>query len=310
MNETDISVERTDVPHERRSAAEPATTGPRGPRGGEGAKRRAAQWARRLWTAFWLTGDEARRKEVPEPTAARFAAAVEATREDMWAAGHLLGLGLRRPAQRLQQLALERLDAGMDEAATLNLTRAQPSPALAARAALIRERVRQLEPLAESPSALRARRIRRSLTLLLVVMGTPLLLWKIWQSPKAEASSYFGRYPFLSPDKAIDNDRSTEWLLENGQLGWLDVRFPSRRIRHVRWINSKNIAADPRATKDFRIELWHKDRLVKGVDGTAAFSPDPAWTVVDVEGRGVDRIRFVVKSFHNSGGGVAELAWD
>jgi len=320
MNEPDVSAKATDGAPAR--LAEPESTG--SPRSGAAAGHRLTraliQWARRWVSTFWLTEEAERRKQVPEPTAARLAVALEDTRQDTWAAGYLSGLGLRRSAHRLQQLSLERLDAGLKELASLNLEKpggaagelsaADERPVLGARADLIRARVRRLEPWAESPTGLRLRRLRRSLVLSLVVVGGPLLLWKLFCAPSAEASSYFGRYPFLAADQAIDGDLSTEWLLENGQTGWLDVHVPSRRIKHVRWVNAKNIAADPRATKDFRIELWHKDRLVNAAEGTATLSPNPGWNVVDVDGRGVDRIRFVVKSFHNSGGGIAELAWD
>jgi len=275
-----------------------------------------------FWKWFWLVDEEALRQRVPEELGVRCRGTVKEVAEDLTAAGYLDALGHAGAARRLQGSARARVEEALKDAArevpgavsprakSEGTAPGEPTVSLRAGARQLRRDLATLRPFASSPAQLWALRVRRLTILVLAVVVVPASLLYLWRRPTVEASSYFGRYPFLAPHNAIDGDRSTEWLLENGQTGWLEVRFPSRRIQHVRWINAKNIAADPRGTHDFRIELWRGQELVASHEGSVPFSPSPVWNDVAIAGKKITRLRFVVNSFHNSGGGLAELDWD
>ena len=155
---------------------------------------------------------------------------------------------------------------------------------------------------------------QRRVFLRLAVAGFGLLALAVaayWllHRPEVSASSFNAGFEGLAPKMAIDGDVTTEWLLENAVPGWLEVRFSRRRISEVAWVNSRNVASDPRATRDYRVELWSGPTLVASTEGTMAWDADPKWQRAKMSAERVDHIRFEVRSYHFAGGGLAELAW-
>ena len=124
------------------------------------------------------------------------------------------------------------------------------------------------------------------------------------------ASTFFENRQPWSPRLAIDGRPETEWLTWNTQDGWLDVRFARRSIKKVRLLNAKNVPIDERATRDFRVEAYAGDKLKAAVDGSfGPYVPNPSWLELPLVASRVDRLRFVIKSSHKAGGGLAEIAW-
>jgi hypothetical protein len=114
------------------------------------------------------------------------------------------------------------------------------------------------------------------------------------------------------PASALDGDRNTEWLLPTGTLGTLEIKLKPQRVRHVRVRNASNGSYADRATHDFHIELWREGKLLLKAPGTfPRFETAPGWTAVATDARAkVDTLKFVVDSYHKSGGGLAEISWD
>jgi hypothetical protein len=128
---------------------------------------------------------------------------------------------------------------------------------------------------------------------------------------RATASGTWLNAPTLTPEKAIDELDDTWWILPDRSNGWLQVTLsPPRHIEKVRLLNTANRPHYDRATKDYTLEIWSGGRLAKTVNGTFAFARDPRWVEVPVDVDDVDKIRFVVRSWHNVGGGLSELAWE
>jgi hypothetical protein len=116
--------------------------------------------------------------------------------------------------------------------------------------------------------------------------------------------------PVEDPAKnAIDGDPKTSWFLPDGRPGWIDLTLTKPRpVRAVR-IAQGNPPWGDRTTKDARVETYLGTTLLKGVDVTLADPPasDVGWTDVAIDSPVCDRVRFVVKTAHKRGGGLAEL---
>jgi hypothetical protein len=108
--------------------------------------------------------------------------------------------------------------------------------------------------------------------------------------------------------KAVDGKAGTEWLLPDGQTGWIEIRMRPRAVARVLLLNAHNPGYNDRATKDFALELYGDGALLATVDARfGSFDPVPGWLAVPVDAGSVDRVRLEVRSFHGVGGGIAEI---
>jgi len=124
----------------------------------------------------------------------------------------------------------------------------------------------------------------------------------------AEASgSWSDKYP---PSNAVDGDEATHWVMPDKSLGWLDVQLlPPRKLATVSVL--PGYAPPTYSVVDYRLEAYAGSNVVKSVDGTFVAPPGggkPGWSTiaipVDVK---VDKLRLVVKSYHDIGGSIAEV---
>ncbi|HEX2734084.1 MAG TPA: hypothetical protein VHM70_20890 [Polyangiaceae bacterium] len=270
----------------------------------------------------WLTKQAEQAERLAPEQRRSLASALTAVQNDARAAGLLMRQGFTPAALRVQRAALEALSLAENEfLAATELTFAETDRAaeaerdasaaeiLRAGARDIRRRVSRLSPYARSPSEIRRlRAVGVALVAALVVLIPTALIRRLTR-PTVTASSYFRNVDFLGPAMAIDGDLTTEWILENAQAGWLEVKLFRQSIHEVRWVNAKNIAADPRGVREFQIDLLDGAQVVATSSGSVDFSANPSWVVVPLSAARVDRIRFTVKSFYNTGGGLAEIDW-
>jgi hypothetical protein len=127
----------------------------------------------------------------------------------------------------------------------------------------------------------------------------------------ADASAYFGNNDQFAPANAIDGNPETEWLLPDHTTGWLEVNVgPPRRIAAVSIVNASNQPHEDRATREYTIEVWAHGELARSVEGTLPFSTarNPVRHQVDVDD--AERVRVVVRSWHQLGAGLAELSFE
>lgn len=158
--------------------------------------------------------------------------------------------------------------------------------------------------------SLRRAQIRRAAAIFLyAIIGVMLavLIVRRGSTLTAEASGSFNATYFAS--KAVDNDPNSEWLLPDRATGWIDVEIsPPRAVRIVRLLNARNVPYNDRATGEFRVESSLKGAPLAGVDGAfPGFSAAPMWRDVTLDGQTVDHIKVFVRSFHEAGGGFAEI---
>jgi hypothetical protein len=131
-------------------------------------------------------------------------------------------------------------------------------------------------------------------------------------APVVTASAYYAKSPELAPINAVDDDLKTEWILPDRKRGWLEVKLPTpRRINKVRLVNAHNRRFNDRATRDYRVEFFLGKQLVHTITGNfPKMDTNPQWVEHPVNIDNVDRIRFVVVSYHRLGGGLTEIAWE
>ncbi len=122
------------------------------------------------------------------------------------------------------------------------------------------------------------------------------------------ASDVWAQSPTFSADMAVDGRADTAWLLPDRQTGWLEVRSsPPRHVASVQLINTANSPHHDRATEDYRLEIYSHGEVARSIDGHFDWSDAPQPVVVEVGLDEVERVRFVVRSFHRTGGGLAEM---
>ncbi|MBO6937948.1 MAG: hypothetical protein JJ863_23465 [Deltaproteobacteria bacterium] len=192
-----------------------------------------------------------------------------------------------------------------------------PTHAETFRAAMrVRRRLHDaLSPAALTPKEVKLKKAGRWAGLLagvVLVVGALFLMLRTPHEAVATASGYFANSPQYAPDKAIDDDENTEWLLADGQTGWLEVRLsPPRSIRQLRIRNGHNRHFRDRAVKEYEVELF--DSSGASVGSTEGhfeqLNPDGEWAEHDLGGSDITRIRLTVKSFHRSGPALAEIDW-
>lgn len=172
---------------------------------------------------------------------------------------------------------------------------------------------RALSPATLTPSALLRMRVTRIgvglVVLVALIAGATAALWP----KRGEFAQASGTYNAeFGPANAIDGDPATEWLLPNGQNGWIEVELlPARAIRRLRLKNAHNRHHNDRAAREYRVEFYGEGALVETIEGEwTELDPTPSWTEHEVDLHDIDRIRVEVVSHHDSGGGLAEIAWE
>lgn len=122
------------------------------------------------------------------------------------------------------------------------------------------------------------------------------------------ASDVWAQSPTFVADMAVDGRADTAWLLPDRQTGWLEVRSsPARHVESVQLINTANSPHHDRATQDYRLEIYSHGELARSIDGHFDWSDSPEPVVHEVGLDEVERVRFVVLSFHRTGGGLSEM---
>ncbi|MBK7396089.1 MAG: hypothetical protein IPJ34_07240 [Myxococcales bacterium] len=108
-----------------------------------------------------------------------------------------------------------------------------------------------------------------------------------------------------------DGREASEWLLPDQSAGFVDLRFRRREVRAVRVLNGSNRPGPDRAVVDYELEVFDGDQLVRTVRGTfGPFQRRPQWQRIALDVKRATRLRFHVRSWAGSGGGLAELSLD
>jgi hypothetical protein len=115
--------------------------------------------------------------------------------------------------------------------------------------------------------------------------------------------------PVFDAKQAVDGDPGGEWLAPEGAGGWLELRFARPiDVKAVRVTNAHNPGYNDRATRDLDVELYRKEQLLTRTHTTFdQIEPTPTARTIPVEGQGVTRVRFVARTFHGRGAGLAEV---
>jgi len=127
----------------------------------------------------------------------------------------------------------------------------------------------------------------------------------------ADASDVWAQSPMFAAENVIDGNEDSYWLLPDGATGWVEARIsPAADISRVRLLNTHNPPHNDRATREYAVEIYSGGELAQTIEGTFEFSTRPEFVVHDVSVGHVDRIRFVARSHHHVGAGLAELQWE
>jgi len=174
---------------------------------------------------------------------------------------------------------------------------------------------RALAPASLTPGQVRLKVIQRWTTAVLALVLVAVGLFFALRTPRmvtASASSFFRNDPQFGPDKVFDDDPNTEWLLNDGQTGWIEARLsPGRSLTKVRILNGHNRHFNDRGVKELHLELYDASgQKVFEHRGELPFSESPSWVDVPVSAEGVERLRLNVTSFHRVGGALAEIAFE
>lgn len=171
---------------------------------------------------------------------------------------------------------------------------------------------RALAYAAMSPRDLRLTQIARIATaafLGALLIGGLYLALRTPRGVSATASATFANSPQFGAQNAVDGRPDTEWLLPDHVSGWVEATLsPPRHVSRITLLNAKNAPHFDRATREYRLELYRDGEQVRGFDGSwDEYSRDPRPVSHDVDLDGIDRVRFVSRSSHNLGGGLAEM---
>ena len=127
----------------------------------------------------------------------------------------------------------------------------------------------------------------------------------------ADASDVWAQSPMFAAENVLDGNDDSYWLLPDGATGWVEARIsPPVDVSRVRLLNTHNPPHNDRATRDYAVEIYAGGELAQTIEGTFEFSTSPAFVTHDVTAGHVDRIRFVARSHHHVGAGLAELQWE
>lgn len=157
------------------------------------------------------------------------------------------------------------------------------------------------------------RRLSRGAWVLIALAGLGVGAWFALRGGSdvlATATGVYGNDPMFGPERAVDGDTATEWLLPDNAEGVLELRLKRpRRVDRVRLVNGHNREFNDRATAAYELEVYAGARLLKKVSGRfATLVPTPQPVNVPIGVDGADRVRFLVKGHHRSGGALAEIA--
>lgn len=153
--------------------------------------------------------------------------------------------------------------------------------------------------------------LRTGMLAVLVVAGLG-VAWRLAFPPPwaVQASETIDvKNPKYAAVNVVDGRTATEWILPDARPGWVELKTKRpRRVQGVRLLNSHNAPHNDRATREFRVELYAGSALVAARDGVfTELAVLPEWMNVDVSGADVDRVRVAVRSWHKTGGGLAEI---
>jgi hypothetical protein len=158
-----------------------------------------------------------------------------------------------------------------------------------------------------SPAQRRARARRRLAIGLLGAAALAVVGISIWRRPLVSASAvYSTQFP---ASQAADGLTATEWLLPDGQTGWLELGFRAPRdLRQVRLHNAHNRTYNDRATRRFRVTAFAGVRPLASAEDEfdGIISSDPERRVA-LGARGVTRVRVEILSHFGRGAGLAEV---
>lgn len=139
-----------------------------------------------------------------------------------------------------------------------------------------------------------------------VVAGVVTLGTKTW----VKASGEYPDARFVAKH-AIDGNPRTEWLLPNRVAGSIEVSFSKRDLSAVKLLNCSNPPPNDRASRDVRVECLRDDKPLGTAKHTfPTLSPNPTWVRIPLACKGADGVRIWIDTWHNWGGGLAELAWE
>ena len=158
-----------------------------------------------------------------------------------------------------------------------------------------------------SPRLQRRRRAAAIVSIVVALAASTAGFVAIRARPAVSASAeYSGDY---AASNAFDGLGATEWLLPNGELGYLEVSFHSpRTVRRVRLRNSHNRFYMDRGAERVRVSLFARDRRLQAAEGEfTALAVDGPEIVVPAAGLGVIAVRVEVLSYFGVGGGLAEV---
>jgi hypothetical protein len=147
----------------------------------------------------------------------------------------------------------------------------------------------------------------RYVTLALSVLGASVVVREALYTHRlrARASSFFSTN--FAPQLAVDRKPNTQWLLPDGQLGWLHVTFPPRRARILRLLNTQ--ALSNYGTAACRVELYAGQRVVQTLSvnmRAMVANPQPLRLPLSPP-EAIDGVRIHIEEYVGIGGGLAEV---
>jgi hypothetical protein len=155
-------------------------------------------------------------------------------------------------------------------------------------------------------------RIRRAtfLTGVAILVGLVLLVLLIPHALQVNVSSQYSAE--FEGKNVIDGSSTSEWLLPDAKLGWVELRFRNpRQVHNIRVQNAVNRHYRDRATRAFNLDVFRGDKKVAALKGE--FPPIGVGNrslSFPLTTQGIDRVLLSVESFHGSGGGIAEIELD
>lgn len=108
---------------------------------------------------------------------------------------------------------------------------------------------------------------------------------------------------------AVDGRGDTAWIAPDSTNATIDFELmPPRPVLYVRMLDTRNAPNNDREVKEFRLEFWREGRPIDAVEGSFPGGDKPGFIRVVVNRDWpVEKVRFVIKSFAQKGGGLAEI---
>ena len=163
-------------------------------------------------------------------------------------------------------------------------------------------------------SELRWQRVQRVGGTLVALLAITAAAWLVLRTPPrvdVRASDQFPGAQY-APENAFDANEASEWVLPDGETGWIEGRLvPPRDVSELRVLNGRNAQFGDRAVKEYKVQLFRGGDLLGEHEGSfEQLERAPEWVDIPLTGKGVSRIRFEALSFHQRGAALAEIAWD